>query len=159
MYNNEEEVLFQGGVMITETDLKGRITYVNRKFVDMSAYEKSELVGNVHSIMRHPDMPRCLFKNMWETLKTGETWKGYVKNLRKDGKYYWVVVYVSHKYDDMGTLVGYIAARKVPEHDTLEAIKKEYGEMLDAEQCIQDNEMMPTPTIQNIIGAEMGAVR
>ncbi len=149
----DEEVIFPGGVMITETDLKGRMTYVNRKFVNMSAYDKTELMGKAHSIMRHPDMPKCLFKNMWETLKTGETWKGYVKNLRKDGKYYWVIVYVSCKYDDNGKVVGYIAARKVPEEGAIEGIEKRYTELKESE-CIKANRA----SICNIIGAELGEV-
>ena len=147
----DEEVLFEGGVMITETDLKGRMTYVNRKFVNMSAYDKQELLGKPHSIIRHPDMPRCLFKNMWETLKKGETWKGYVKNLRKDGKYYWVVVYVSPKYDDAGNHIGYIAARKVPQEESLESIKAKYGELLELE-CAN----VKDTNISNIIGSELG---
>ena len=147
----DEEVLFEGGVMITETDLKGRMTYVNRKFVNMSAYDKTELVGKPHSIMRHPDMPKCLFKNMWETLKKGETWKGYVKNLRKDGKFYWVIVYVSCKYDDEGELVGYIAARKVAEEGAVAEMKEKYKELITKE-CSQDK----LASIGNIIGGEMG---
>jgi len=147
----DEEVTFEGGVMITETDLRGRMTYVNRKFVNMSAYEKSELMGKPHSIMRHPDMPKCLFKNMWKTLKRGETWKGYVKNLRKDGKFYWVMVYVSCKYDDEGILIGYIAARKVPEKGSIDTIAQKYRELLETE-CANEN----LATISNIIGAELG---
>ena len=82
----DEEVLFDGGIMITETDLRGRITYVNRKFIQMSAYEKDELIGKPHSIMRHPDMPKCCFRDMWETMKRGEIWKGYVKNALENKK-------------------------------------------------------------------------
>ncbi|WP_353662199.1 PAS domain-containing protein [Hydrogenimonas sp. SS33] len=109
----DEEVYFDGGVMITETDLKGVITYVNKKFREMTGYTREELIGAPHSIIRHPDMPKGAFRSMWETLKEGKIWRGYVKNLRKDGKYYWVLVYVQPKYDENGDVVGYIAGRKV----------------------------------------------
>ncbi len=129
----DEEVLFDGGIMITETDLAGKITFANRKFVQMSAYEKDELIGESHRIMRHPDMPKCAFKDLWNTVKKGQSWKGYVKNLRKDGAFYWVIVYITPKLDDDGKHIGYIAARKVPERATLEEIKKTYAALLQKE--------------------------
>jgi len=149
-----KEVTFEGGVMITETDTKGRITYVNRRFINMSAYTKDELIGMPHSIMRHPDMPRCLFTNMWKSLKEKQIWKGYVKNLRKDGAYYWVIVYVEPKYNDAGEIIGYIAARKIPEERSLDEIKAKYGELLDIESASTQTENM----ITNIIAEEMGEV-
>ena len=152
----DEEVLYDGRVMITETDINGRITYVNRKFLEMSGYEKDELIGQPHSIMRHPDMPKCCFKNMWETIKKNETWKGYVKNLRKDGAYYWVVVYVSPKIDEEGNIIGYIAARKVPEALTLDEIKAKYGELINLEQCKGEKD---EAFISNIMGEELVEVR
>ena len=129
----DKEIKFDGGTMITETDLQGKITYVNRKFSHMSGYTKYELIGKPHSIVRHPDMPKCCFKNMWESLKKGETWKGYVKNLRKDGAFYWVLVYVSPKLDDNGETIGYIAARKVPDPKTLDEMKARYDQLLCSE--------------------------
>jgi PAS domain S-box-containing protein len=109
----EEEVPFDGGVMITETDLRGIITYANRKFCEMTGYSRSELVGSPHSLIRHPDMPEAAFKGMWETIRAGKIWRGYVKNIRKDGRYYWVLVYIQPKLDENGKMVGYIAGRKV----------------------------------------------
>ncbi len=150
---NDTEVKFPGGVMITETDTKGRITYVNRKFVNMSAYSKDELLGSPHSIMRHPDMPKCLFKNMWESLKKDQIWKGYVKNLRKDGAYYWVIVYVEPKFNENGEIVGYIAARKVPGEQTIEEIKSKYGELLDIESLSKEAEAK----VVNIISEDLRA--
>jgi len=149
---NDHEIIYDGGVMITETDRHGRITYVNRKFVEMSGYSKDELIGQPHSIMRHPDMPSCCFQNMWETIRKRETWKGYVKNLRKDGAFYWVVVYVSPKLDDNGDIIGFIAARKVPEGLTLEEIKVKYGELINLEHCTGEHDQA---FISNIMGEEM----
>lgn len=129
------EVKFEGGNMITETDLHGKITYVNRLFIQMSGYEKEELIGKPHSLIRHPDMPSCCFKSMWETVERGYPWEGYVKNLRKDGAFYWVVVMVTPKYDENGTLCGYIAVRKPPGELTLQEMKSKYAEMMEQEAC------------------------
>ncbi|MFZ5375566.1 MAG: PAS domain-containing protein [Campylobacterota bacterium] len=132
------EVKFEGGNMITETDQHGKITYVNRLFVQMSGYGKEELIGKPHSIIRHPDMPKCCFDVMWKTIQKGETWEGYVKNLRKDGAFYWVVVMVSPKYDDKGELCGYIAVRKPPGELTLEEVKAKYAAMMAHDECRHD---------------------
>jgi PAS domain S-box-containing protein len=120
----DEEVEYDGGVMITETDTRGIITYANRKFRDMSGYSKDELIGSPHSIIRHPDMPSAAFEHMWSTIRSGGYWRGYVKNLRKDGKYYWVIVWIKPKFDDEGNIIGYIAGRKVPDRDVVEKIEE-----------------------------------
>lgn len=123
---NTEEIVYDGSTMITETNLKGTITYANRKFIQMSGYEKSELIGESHAIMRHPDMPKIIFKEMWEHLKNAEPWKGYIKNLRKDGSYYWAVVFITPKHDENGKMTGFIAAREIPGPQTLESVKETY---------------------------------
>ncbi|WP_456450130.1 PAS domain-containing protein [Hydrogenimonas sp.] len=128
-----QEVLFEGGVMITETDTAGIITYANRKFREMTGYTKEELIGSPHNINRHPDMPKGAFAKMWETIKRGEMWEGYVKNMRKDGKYYWVIVWIKPKFDDEGQIVGYIAGRKVPDRNLVIKMENEYRQMREAE--------------------------
>ncbi len=128
-----EEVLFDGGVMITETDTAGIITYANRKFREMTGYSKEELIGSPHSINRHPDMPKAAFKTMWETIKRGDMWEGYVKNMRKDGKYYWVIVWIKPKLDSDGNIVGYIAGRKVPNKQDIKNIEVQYRRKLELE--------------------------
>lgn len=129
----DEEVLFDGRSLISETDLRGVITFVNRKFVEMTGYSKEEAVGQPHSMLRHPDMPKAAFGQMWKIIKEGKTWEGYVKNLRKDGKYYWVVVTIVPKKDDEGNIIGYIASRKMPDRDKMPAIIAQYKEMIDKE--------------------------
>ncbi len=129
-----EEVPFDGGVMITETDTAGIITYANRKFREMTGYTKEELIGSPHSINRHPDMPKAAFKTMWETIKRGDMWEGYVKNMRKDGKYYWVIVWIKPKLDNNGNIVGYIAGRKVPNRHDIKRVESQYRKMLTQEQ-------------------------
>ncbi|WP_456381576.1 PAS domain-containing protein [Hydrogenimonas sp.] len=130
----DEEVYFKGGVMITETDTAGIITYANRKFRNMTVYTKDELIGSPHSINRHPDMPKAAFAQMWETIKRGEMWEGYVKNMRKDGKYYWVIVWIKPKFDEKGEIVGYIAGRKVPDRDVVKEMEKKYRAMKEEEE-------------------------
>ncbi|MEA1919181.1 MAG: PAS domain-containing protein [Campylobacterota bacterium] len=129
-----EEVFFDGRSLISETDTKGNITFVNRKFVEMSAYPKDEALGQPHSILRHPDMPKAAFAEMWKIIKSGKIWDGYVKNLRKDGKFYWVIVHIVPKFDDDKNIVGYIASRKVPDRDKIASIEKSYKKMLEAEK-------------------------
>ena len=130
----DEEVLFDGRSLISETDLKGVITFVNRKFVEMTGYSKEEAVGEPHNILRHPDMPKAAFEGMWKIIKEGKTWEGYVKNLRKDGKYYWVVVNIVPKKDENGNIIGYIASRKMPDPAQLARIKVQYKEMMAKEK-------------------------
>jgi len=129
----DEEVLFDGGVMITETDTAGVITYANRKFREMTGYSKEELIGSPHSINRHPDMPKAAFAGMWETIKGGNYWEGYVKNMTNEGKYYLVVVWIKPKFDEKGNIVGYIAGRKVPDKDVMNRMLIQYREMKAAE--------------------------
>lgn len=128
-----EEVFFDGKTLISETDTKGIITFVNRKFVEMSGYTKEEALGQPHSILRHPDMPKAAFEEMWKIVKSGKIWEGYVKNLRKDGKFYWVIVNIIPKYDDNQNIIGYTASRKIPNRDMIDKIYIQYQEMIKKE--------------------------
>ena len=129
----DQEVFFDGRTLISETDTKGNIVYVNRKFLEMSGYSKEEALGQPHNILRHPDMPRAAFDQMWKTIQSGKIWEGYVKNLRKDGKFYWVIVNIVSKLDENGEIIGYIASRKVPKRNEIQATEQTYQEMLEAE--------------------------
>lgn len=128
-----EEVFFDGRSLISETDTKGIITYVNRKFSEMSGYSKEEAIGQPHNLLRHPDMPKAAFEEMWKVIKEGKIWEGYVKNLRKDGKFYWVIVHIVPKKDDSGNIIGYIASRKVPERIRIQSVENEYLKMVQEE--------------------------
>lgn len=127
------EVTFSGGVMITETDAAGIITYANRKFCDLTGYSKEELIGSPHSINRHPDMPKAAFKGLWETIKDGNYWEGYVRNMTNEGKYYNVVVWIKPKLDDKGNIIGYIAGRKIPDKDSMQRALNQYKVMMHDE--------------------------
>ena len=123
----DEEVPFDGGVMITETDTRGIITYANKKFREMTGFSKKELIGSPHSINRHPDMPKGAFRGMWRVISQKKHWRGYVKNMRKDGKYYWVLVYIQPKFDSKGEHIGYIAGRKIAYPESIEEVSKLYA--------------------------------
>jgi PAS domain S-box-containing protein len=140
------EVVFDGGIMITETNLEGIITYANKHFLEFSGYSKKELIGMPHSINRHPDMPSALFENMWKIIKANRIWRGYLKNITKDGRYYWVIVWVQPKFDETKNVIGYVASRKVPYRAKIEQIHKEYL-LLPKEQ----REKMPYPYGKELI--------
>ncbi|QPK63311.1 PAS domain-containing protein [Methylomonas sp. LL1] len=102
-----------GKLIVSTTSPEGIITHVNRAFVEMSGYTEEELIGSPHSILRHPDMPPAAFKDLWDTIGRGEKWQGYVKNLRKDGGYYWVKATVIPNIR-AGKVVGYTSVRRKP---------------------------------------------
>ncbi len=129
------EVPFEGGVMITETDTAGIITYANRKFRELTGYSKEQLIGSPHSINRHPDMPKAAFAGMWETIKGGNYWEGFVKNMTNEGKYYLVVVWIKPKFDEEGNIVGYIAGRKIPDKDSMNSALELYKKMKAEEEA------------------------
>jgi aerotaxis receptor len=99
--------------IVTKTDLKGRITYANPAFVEISGFTLDELMGQPHNVVRHPDMPRDAFKDLWDTTKRNEPWKGLVKNRCKDGGYYWVDAYVTPLTQN-GEKIGYMSVRSKP---------------------------------------------
>ncbi|MEJ2406797.1 MAG: PAS domain-containing protein [Candidatus Thiodiazotropha sp.] len=102
-----------GRLIVSTTDPDGIITHVNNSFVEMSGYSEEELLGKPHYILRHPDMPAAAFKDLWDTIRKGEKWHGYVKNLRKDGGYYWVMATVIPNVRN-GKITGYTSVRRKP---------------------------------------------
>ena len=102
--------------LISETDVKGTITNVNDVFCAVAHYSPSELIGQPHNLIRHPDMPKLIFKLLWDNLKVGNNFVGVIKNLAKTGEYYWVVTDFEMRRDAMGNITHYIGRRKsVPE--------------------------------------------
>ncbi len=131
---NEEYKIPEGGVIISQTDTKGNITYVNKKFQEVSGYTKKELIGKPHSIIKHPDMPKTVFDKMWDNLKSGQAFNGIIKNLRKDGRYYWIELEIIPLRDDNENITGYISvARPASEKDIYEN-EETYFSMLEAEK-------------------------
>jgi len=129
---NEEIVLKNNVYIESDTDIKGIIIYVNDYFAEISRYTKEELVGKPHSIVRHPDMPKILFKILWDRIQNGYNFIAAVKNLAKDGRYYWVFTDFEVIKDDNGHAIGYKASRKkISKHvtDVLEPIYKKLVEV------------------------------
>ncbi|MGZ5208449.1 MAG: PAS domain-containing protein [Sulfuricurvum sp.] len=129
----DEEYFFEGRAIVSETDLEGVITFANRKFCEISGYSAEELVGEPHNIIRHPDMPKAAFAQVWKTIQSGTIWHGLVKNLRKDGKYYWVDTEISPMLDGNGKIKGYMAARKPASRKNIEETAEIYKKMIAQE--------------------------
>ena len=121
-------------IIVSKTDLKGRITYANPVFCRIAGYDEDELLGQPHSIIRHPDMPRCVFKLLWDTLEARREIFAYVKNMAKNGDFYWVFAHVTPSYNASGEVVGYHSNRRVPDRRVLAAIEPLYAELLREEQ-------------------------
>ncbi len=117
-----------GETLVSTTDLKGRITYCNPAFVHVSGFEHAELLGQPHNLIRHPDMPEEAFRDMWETIASGQPWSAMVKNRRKDGDHYWVVANVTPLME-RGQPVGYMSVRTEPSRAQIEAATDLFGKM------------------------------
>lgn len=125
LYTEVETPFPEGKLIVSTTDKDGIITHVNKAFVEMSGYTEDELIGSPHSILRHPDMPPAAFKDLWDTVNRGEHWQGFVKNLRKDGGYYWVKATVIPNIRQ-GKVVSYTSVRRKPSRTKVEACIKLY---------------------------------
>lgn len=125
-----EYLLTDGQSLVSKTDTKGRITYVNPGFIEASGFSEAELLGKAHNIVRHPDMPPEAFEDMWKTLQAGQAWTGIVKNRRKNGDFYWVVANVVTIRDGART-IGYMSVRTPPTREQVaqaEAIYRKFRE-------------------------------
>jgi len=131
---DEEIILDPKRYIISETDAKGKITYANDYFMEVSGYSQEELIGKPHSIVRHPDMPKVVFKLLWETIKQGKNINAVVKNLAKDGRYYWIFTEFEARKDSEGNIIGYRADRKSISPHVLEIIANLYAQLLEIEQ-------------------------
>jgi PAS domain S-box-containing protein len=133
------EIMFDpADVIVSKTDLKGRITYCNRIFIAVSGHAERDLLGAPHSIVRHPDMPRCVFKLLWDTIEAGSEIFAYVKNMARSGDHYWVMAHVTPSRDPGGRIVSYHSNRRVPERRAVEAAARLYAELLALEAAADD---------------------
>lgn len=135
VFCTEVEVPFPDGhLIVSRTDLAGVITHANDAFVLMSGYAREELIGAPHHILRHPDMPKIAFKGLWDTIAAGQKWHGYVKNLRKDGAFYWVYATAVPNVRG-GTIVGYTSVRRKPSRTRIAELAPLYAQWLAQEQA------------------------
>jgi PAS domain S-box-containing protein len=130
---NREVFFDTGDIIVSKTDVKGRITYANDVFVQISGFSERELLGQPHSIIRHPDMPRAVFKLLWDTLLSGSEIFAYVKNITKTGDHYWVFAHVTPSYDANGEMVGFHSNRRVPSRPAIQTVTPLYAELLRIE--------------------------
>ena len=120
--------------IVSKTDLKGKITYCNQIFMKIAKYSEEELVGVSHNIIRHPDMPRIVFKLLWDRIQNKEEIFAFVKNLSKDGGYYWVFANVSASFDSNGHIIGYYSVRRKPSEEGINIMSGVYAKMIELER-------------------------
>lgn len=130
---NREIPFPDGEFIVSKTDLKGVITYGNEVFIQMSGYSEEQLLGAAHNILRHPDMPRLVFKLLWDTIQKGDEIFAFVKNLAKDGSYYWVKSQVTPSVDTNGKIIGYHSVRRKPSRDAVKLFDGLYKVLLEEE--------------------------
>lgn len=121
-------------VIVSKTDLRGVITYANDIFCRVADYQEDELLGAPHSIVRHPDMPRCVFKYLWDTIESGKEVFAYVKNMARTGEYYWVFAHVTPTFNERHDIISYHSSRRCPDRSGIAAITPIYQALLEEEK-------------------------
>ena len=126
---SDQEVPYpEGKLIVSRTDTQGMITQCNQAFVDMSGFSREEILGQPHCLLRHPDMPKAAYADLWATVTAGKKWHGYVKNLRKDGRYYWVHAVVIPNVRE-GKIVGFTSVRRKPARTKVEQAIADYAQL------------------------------
>jgi PAS domain S-box-containing protein len=133
-----ERFFSEDEIIVSKTDLKGHITYANETFLTIAGYTEEEVLGQPHSIIRHPDMPRCVFKLLWDTIQSGEEIFAYVKNMAKNGDHYWVFAHVTPTFDEHHRIIGYHSNRRVPERHEVDMFSEIYRQLLQEERSHSD---------------------
>lgn len=128
-------------IIVSKTDVTGRLTYVNDVFLTVSGYSEAEVIGQPHSLIRHPDMPRAVFRLLWEAIGAGREIFAYVNNRAKNGDHYWVLAHVTPNMDANGEIIGYHSSRRAPRAEALARIKPLYQALLDTERRAADRKL------------------
>lgn len=126
---NTEVFFDENEFIVSKTDLKGKITYGNELFIKISGYSEKELLGAPHSILRHKDMPKCIFKLLWERVQSQKEIIAFVKNKTKSGDYYWVEAQVMPTFDSNGKIIGYHSTRRKPKKESVDFFSSLYVEL------------------------------
>jgi PAS domain S-box-containing protein len=130
---NEEIIFSKDEIIVSKTDMKGRVTYANDVFCRVAEMTTREVIGQPHSIIRHPDMPRAVFKLLWDTIEAGAEIFAYVKNMSKSGKYYWVFAHITPSLGDHGQTIGYHSNRRSPGRKEIDIISGIYQALIAEE--------------------------
>jgi PAS domain S-box-containing protein len=133
-----ERTWAQEDIIVSKTDLKGIITYCNRTFLKVADYSEEEVLGQPHSIIRHPDMPRCVFKLLWDTIEAEREIFAYVKNMAKNGDHYWVFAHVTPTFDAAHRITGYHSNRRCPDRHQVQLFDDLYRQLLTEERKAAD---------------------
>lgn len=131
---SQETKMPDNGFIVSKTDAKGMITYCNEIFTEMSGYEERQLLGKNQNIIRHPDMPKVAFKLCWDLISSGKEFFGFVKNMSKNGGYYWVFANITPDYDSNEKIVGYTSVRRKPPQSAINTIEPIYKRLVDEEK-------------------------
>ncbi|MBL4942678.1 MAG: PAS domain-containing protein [Colwellia sp.] len=131
---SKEYRLSPDALIVTKTDLKGCITYANESFLSISMLEEQQTLAKPHNIIRHPDMPKAVFRLLWDTLKKGNEFFGIIKNISMDGSFYWVFANVTPSFDDKGKMIGYFSVCRQPSQALVKIMSKLYQQMVPAEK-------------------------
>ncbi len=148
-----ERTFEPGEIIVSKTDLKGRITYANRVFLRLAGYDERDVLGAPHSIIRHPDMPRCVFKLLWDTIAAGSEIFAYVVNRSRNGDHYWVFAHVTPSFDTNGAINGYHSNRRVPDMNIVtNSIVPLYRTLLAEEQSVKNAKKGMAKATQTLVG-------
>ncbi len=131
---NKETKLNDDDFIVSKTDIKGNIVYCNEVFTKMAGYPAADLIGANHNLIRHPDMPKLAFKVLWDLIKDKKEFFGLVKNLMRDGGYYWVFAYITADLDANGRIISYTSVRRKPPQSAIDTITPIYKLLVDAEK-------------------------
>ncbi len=133
--NNREIIVTEGDIIVSKTNHKGIIEYANETFCNISGYEEGELLGRPHNIVRHPDMPKCIFYTIWNILSKKEIVTFYSKNKNKFGDFYWVKAEIAPVFDlDNNDFTGYHSTRTAVERDIISFVDEKYKELKSIEE-------------------------
>lgn len=130
----KEHSVSANAFLVSKTDIHGKITYCNEPFIQIVGASEQEILGKPHNIIRHPDMPRVIFKLLWEKIQNQEEIFAYVKNMSFDGGYYWVYANITASTDEQGKTIGYYSVRRKANAKALEIIKPLYEKLISIEQ-------------------------
>ncbi|HVI51329.1 MAG TPA: PAS domain-containing protein [Candidatus Sulfotelmatobacter sp.] len=128
-------------IIVSKTDPQGRITYVNDVFLGVSGYLESEVMGKAHNVIRHPDMPRCVFKLLWDKIQASQEIFAYVNNRAKSGDYYWVLAHITPSFNANRQIIGYHSNRRSPTRAAIAKIAPLYAQLLQEEQKHSDRKL------------------
>jgi PAS domain S-box-containing protein len=133
-----ERKLGENEIIVSKTDPSGRIVYVNQTLLKISDFTEEDLLGQQHSIVRHPEMPRSVFKLLWETIQSGQEIFAYVVNLTKYGDHYWVFAHITPSFDEAGNIIGFHSNRRAPDAKGVQSAQALYKVLLEEEQRYAD---------------------